>query len=106
MQCGRDLYDFADDDRESFDDDHTADIHDLHGVGAGLLVDVNLENLLSSTLGADFKAGTTVSEFSPAGSGSPLVEAEDVVGQVASIDTVHNTFSFAAMSLPAPVCPR
>jgi hypothetical protein len=61
--------------------------------GAGLLVDVNLDNLLSSTLGADFKAGTTVSPFTPQGSGAPLVGAEDVVGQVMSIDTVHNTFS-------------
>jgi len=76
------------------------------GVGAGLLVDVNLENLLSSTLGADFKAGTTVSGFTPAGNGAPLVGAEDVVGQVASIDTVHNTFSFAVQSsLPAPSLP-
>jgi hypothetical protein len=61
--------------------------------GAGLLVDVNLENLLSSTLGADFKAGTTVSEFTPAGSGAPAVGAEDVVGQVTTIDMVHNTFA-------------
>jgi hypothetical protein len=76
------------------------------GMGAGLLLDVNLENLLSSTLGADFKAGTSVSEFTPAGSGSPLVGAEDVVGQVASIDTAHNTFSFAAQSsLPTPSLP-
>ncbi len=78
--------------------------------GAGLLVDLNLENLLSSVpsslLGADFKAGTTVSEFTPAGSGAPLVGAEDVVGQVASVDTVHNTFSFAAQSsLPPPSLP-
>ena len=62
--------------------------------GAGLLVDVNLENLLSATLGADFKIGTTVSEFTPAVSGAPLIEAEDVVGQVTAMDTAHNTFSF------------
>ena len=61
--------------------------------GAGLLVDVNLGNLLSSTLGADFKAGTTVSEFTPAGAGIPPVGAEDVVGQVTSLDSVHNTFT-------------
>jgi hypothetical protein len=65
---------------------------------AGLLVDVNLQNLLSAGLGADFRAGTTVSEFTPAAATasttSPLVEAEDVVGQVTSIDAVHNTFSF------------
>jgi Domain of unknown function (DUF4382) len=34
---------------------------------AGLLVDVNLDNLLSATLSADFKAGTTVSAFTPGG---------------------------------------
>ncbi|MCU1342427.1 MAG: hypothetical protein JWN92_1850 [Candidatus Acidoferrum typicum] len=62
--------------------------------GAGLLVDVNLENLLSAGLGADFRGGTTVSEFTPASTGSPLVGAEDVVGQVMSIDAAHNTFSF------------
>jgi hypothetical protein len=60
---------------------------------AGLLVDVNLDNLLSATMGADFKAGTTVSAFTPAGTGAPLVGAEDVVGQVMSVDAAHNTFS-------------
>ncbi|MBZ5698754.1 MAG: hypothetical protein LAN18_09425 [Acidobacteriia bacterium] len=64
--------------------------------GAGLLLDVKLDDLLSSTLGADFKSGTTVSQFTftPAISGPLLVAAEDVVGQVTSMDTVHNTFSF------------
>ena len=57
-------------------------------------MDVKLDNLLSSTLGADFKNGTAVSQFTPAGSGAPLVGAEDVVGQVTSMDAVHNTFSF------------
>jgi hypothetical protein len=60
---------------------------------AGLLVDVNLDNLLSATMGADFKAGTTVSAFTPGGTGAPLVGAEDVVGQVMSVDAAHNTFS-------------
>ena len=67
------------------------------GTAAGLLVDVNLDkllSLLSATLAADFKAGTTVSEFTPAGSGAPLVGAEDLVGQVKVLDAVHNTFSF------------
>ena len=53
---------------------------------AGLLVDVNLDNLLSATMGADFKAGTTVSAFTPAGTGAPLVGAEDVVGQITALD--------------------
>jgi hypothetical protein len=61
--------------------------------GAGLLVDVNLNNLLSATLGADFSAGTTVSQFTPAGSGTPLVGDEDVVGQVGAISATNSTFS-------------
>jgi hypothetical protein len=60
---------------------------------AGLLVDVNLDNLLSATMGADFKAGTTVSAFTPAGAGAPLVGAEDVVGQITALNATNNTFS-------------
>ena len=59
----------------------------------GLLMDVNLDNLLSASLGADFGAGTTASAFIPAGAGAPLVEAEDVVGQVANINAANNTFT-------------
>jgi hypothetical protein len=61
--------------------------------GAGLLVDVNLNSLLSATLGSDFSAGTTVSQFTPAGSGAPPVGAEDVVGQVSLVNATNNTFS-------------
>jgi len=61
--------------------------------GAGLLADVNLNNLLSATLGADFKNGVTVSEFTPAGSGAPPVGAEDVVGHVTTTDATHSKFS-------------
>ena len=61
--------------------------------GAGLLVDVSLNALFSASLGADFKNGTTVSTFTPAGAGAPLAGAEDVVGQVILIDMTHNTFS-------------
>jgi hypothetical protein len=60
---------------------------------AGLLVDVNLDNLLSAAMGEDFKAGTSVSSFTPGGTGAPLVGAEDVVGQITALDTAHNTFS-------------
>jgi Domain of unknown function (DUF4382) len=60
----------------------------------GLLIDVNLDTLLSATLAADFKNGVAVSSFTPAGAGAPLVGAEDVVGQVASPDATHNTFTF------------
>jgi hypothetical protein len=62
--------------------------------GGGLLVDVNLDNLLSATLGADFINGVTVSQFTPTSSGTPPLEAEDVVGHVVSTDATHGTFSF------------
>jgi len=62
--------------------------------GGALLVDVNLDNLLSATLGADFINGVTVSQFTPAGSDAPPVGAEDVVGHVVSTDMTHGTFSF------------
>jgi hypothetical protein len=61
--------------------------------GAGLLVDVNLNNLLSATLGADFINGVSISQFTPAGSGAPPVGAEDVVGSVTSTDATHSKFS-------------
>ena len=60
---------------------------------AGLLIDVSLDNLLSATMGADFKAGTTVSAFTPAGTGAPLVGAEDVVGQAGTISASSSTFT-------------
>jgi Domain of unknown function (DUF4382) len=60
---------------------------------AGLLIDVNLDNLLSATMGADFKAGTTVSAFTPAGTEAPLVGAEDVVGQVGTVSAANSTFT-------------
>ena len=59
----------------------------------GLLIDVNLENLLSATLGADFSAGTTVTSFTPAGTGAPPVGAEDVVGHVGSVNATSKTFT-------------
>jgi hypothetical protein len=59
----------------------------------GLLIDVNLDNLLSATLGADFNAGTTFTQFTPAGAGGPPVGAEDVLGHVASVNPSSNTFT-------------
>jgi hypothetical protein len=64
------------------------------GNASGLLVDVNLNTLLSATLGVDFQSGTSASQFIPTGTGAPPVGAEDVVGHVTAIDTAHNTFSF------------
>lgn len=59
----------------------------------GLLVDVDTETLLSATLGADFSAGTTVTSFTPAGTGAPPVGAEDVVGQVGNVSASSSTFT-------------
>lgn len=59
----------------------------------GLLVDVDLDKLLSAALGEDFSAGTTVFPFIPAGTGAPPVGAEDVVGQVGNVSASNNTFT-------------
>ena len=60
---------------------------------SGLLIDVNLDNLLNAATGADFSAGATVTPFTPAGSGAPQVGAEDVVGHVTSVSAAANTFT-------------
>jgi len=60
--------------------------------GAGLLADVNLSNLLSATLGSDFKNGVSASQFTPAGGDAPPVGAEDVVGHVMSTDSTNSKF--------------
>jgi hypothetical protein len=59
----------------------------------GLLIDVNLDNLLTPSLGEDFSTGTTVTAFTPAGLGAPPVGAEDVVGQVGNVNVSSNTFT-------------
>src|SRR5579863_323935 len=59
----------------------------------GLLIDVSLDNLLNSSLAENFSAGTTVTPFTPAGIGAPPVGAEDVVGQVASVNASSKTFT-------------
>ncbi len=59
----------------------------------GLLIDVNLDNLLTASLGADFSAGTSVTPFTPAGFGAPPVGAEDVVGQVGNVNASSNSFT-------------
>jgi hypothetical protein len=63
----------------------------------GLLVDVNLDKILSLTLGADF-SGTSVTSFIPGSNaappvGAPPVGAEDVVGYVQNINAASNTFT-------------
>lgn len=64
----------------------------------GLLIDENLDTLLSATLGADFKAGTSVTSFLPGSTapppvGAPPVGAEDVVGHVQNMNAANNTFT-------------
>jgi Domain of unknown function (DUF4382) len=60
---------------------------------SGLLIDVNLDQLLSATLGVDFStSSTSVFPFTPGGTNAPLVGAEDVVGHVATLDASTNTF--------------
>ena len=59
----------------------------------GLLIDVNLDNLLSATMGEDFSNGTTVTPFAPGTASAPPVGAEDVVGQVTNASASANTFT-------------
>jgi hypothetical protein len=64
----------------------------------GLLIDENMETLLSPTLGEDFSAGTSVTSFLPGSTapppvGAPPVGAEDVVGQVQNLNAANNTFT-------------
>ena len=63
------------------------------GLNAGLLIDVNLDSLLTSSLGENFSAGTTVTSFTPGGIDAPPVGAEDVVGQVGNVTMSSNTFT-------------
>jgi len=61
----------------------------------GLLVDVNLNNLLDNALGVNFLAagGVTVTQISaPQGTGE-LEEIEDVLGVVSNKDATNNQFS-------------
>jgi hypothetical protein len=59
----------------------------------GLLIDVDLNTLLTATMGADFSAGTSVTSFTPGGVGIPPVGAEDVVGHVGNVSAANNTFT-------------
>lgn len=59
----------------------------------GLLIDVNLDTLLNSSLAEDFNAATTVFPFTPGGMGAPPVGAEDVVGHVVNPNASNNTFT-------------
>jgi hypothetical protein len=59
---------------------------------------VDLNNLLSASLGADFSSGTTVTSFIPGSTapppaGAPPVGAEDVVGHVQNVNATNSTFT-------------
>jgi len=62
----------------------------------GLLVDVNLNNIISNTLGIDFTVAGAVTVTQLTGAGLPqgqLEELEDLVGVVANKDATNNQFS-------------
>jgi hypothetical protein len=86
---------------------------------AGLLVDVNLNSVLTGSMGADFSSGVSVSQLVSGQSGGVFTPVEDVVGQVLTIDSVNNRFnlqtstgtfviqansSTAFLNFPASVC--
>jgi len=59
----------------------------------GLLIDVSMDNLLTTMLVENFSTGTTVTPFTLTGSGALPVGAEDVVGQVGNVNGSSNTFT-------------
>ncbi len=63
-----------------------------NGSSNTLDVDLNLTNLFSNTLSADFAAGSSVTIISPA-LGQTLPSFEDVVAQVTAVDTTHSTIT-------------
>jgi len=60
----------------------------------GLFVDVNLNSVLTSSMGVDFSSGVSVSQLASGQPGGVLAPIEDVVGQVTTIDSVNNRFNF------------
>jgi hypothetical protein len=58
-------------------------------------VDLNLTNLFSSTLGADFNAGSSVSVVTPPSQGEALDAVEDFVGTIQSESTANSTITIA-----------
>ena len=85
----------------------------------GLLVDANLNSMLTNLLSVDFSSGVRVSQLAPGQPGGVLAPIENVVGQVTSTDGVNNRFnlqtslgtfvtqvdgSTAFLNFPASVC--
>lgn len=59
-----------------------------------LVLDFNLNSILSNALGVNFSAGMSVAAAS--GSSSTVVESvEDQVGKITALDIAHNNFTFA-----------
>jgi hypothetical protein len=58
-----------------------------------VLVDVNLANLFSSALAADFTAGSSASIIAPSSPGLPLTTVEDFVGEVQAESTANSTIT-------------
>ena len=63
-----------------------------NGSSDTLDVDLNLANLFSATLSADFAAGSSVTIISPT-LGQTLPSFEDVVAEVTAVDTTHSTIT-------------
>ena len=59
----------------------------------GLLVDVNLDSVLTGSMGVDFNSGVSVSQLASGQPAGALVPVEDVVGQVSAIDSINNRFN-------------
>ncbi|MGB6198844.1 MAG: hypothetical protein WA871_15125 [Candidatus Acidiferrales bacterium] len=58
-----------------------------------VLVDVNLANLLSGALAADFSAGSSVSAIAPSSPGLAIDTMEDFVGEVQAENTANSTIT-------------
>lgn len=72
---------------------------------AGLLVDVNLNNIISGTVGIDFTApgGVTIAQLPSVQPTSPLEEIDDVIGQITSKDAVNNQFTLQTSQGPLTI---
>lgn len=68
----------------------------------GLLVDVDLNNILSNTLGIDFTAPNAIVVTQQTGAGE-LERMDDIVGQVTGKDTVNNQFTLQTPLGPATI---
>jgi hypothetical protein len=58
-----------------------------------VLLDLNLANLFSSALAADFTAGSSVSVIAPSSPGLPLASVEDFVGEVQAESSANSTIT-------------